>query len=224
MPTEVRVKRNRERRDRTRQELLEAAARVFARNGYHRPLVSDIVAEAGVGQGTFYRHFKGKREIFEALLEGFIAELFAEFSEMSAHLPESAREYRDASLAAIRRAAAIAERSRDICLLLIREAPAVDEEIAGIVSGIYDRFARLAQSYLDHAIARGFARPFRSDVIAQAIVGIGLRTVEAWLGGRYKDLPFEEVIRELVDFAFWGIGAGGSKSGKERGSLEPRKQ
>jgi len=51
------------RKDRTRAQLLEAAEQIFVRQGYHSTLVSDIVQQAGVGQGTFYRHFKSKRAV-----------------------------------------------------------------------------------------------------------------------------------------------------------------
>ena len=37
-----------------RAQLLEAARRVFARLGYHRAAVADIIAEASVARGTFY--------------------------------------------------------------------------------------------------------------------------------------------------------------------------
>jgi AcrR family transcriptional regulator len=47
----------------TRQELLRAAARLFAERGYHNTSVPDIVREAGVGHGTFYEYFGSRRAI-----------------------------------------------------------------------------------------------------------------------------------------------------------------
>jgi hypothetical protein len=70
---------------------------------------------------------------------------------------------------------------------------------------MYDRFAILAKSYLDHAIESGFVRPCRSEVVAQSIVGMGLRTAEMWLDGRYSEIPVDDLISELVDFAFNGL-------------------
>ena len=205
MPSTFRKKRDSERKERTRRELLKAATKVFARNGYHNTLVSDIVAQAGVGQGTFYRHFQNKREIFEALLDRFISELLNEFSDMSAHLPTNVTEYRQASLTAISRAARIVERNRELCLLFIREAPTV-EDIAEVLAGMYDRMAGLAKFYLDHAVANGFARPCNSEVVSQAIIGMGMRLVEAWLNRRYPESSPEELIKEVVDFVFQGLG------------------
>jgi AcrR family transcriptional regulator len=201
----LRKQREEERKRRTRKQLLDAAARVFIRKGYHNPNISDIVAEAGVGQGTFYRNFRDKRDIFETLLEGFISGLLGEFSEMSAHPPTHVREYRDASIQALRRMVRIVERNRKLVLLFIREAPAVDEHVAQVMGGMYDRFGELAKYYLDHAIKSGFVRPCRSEVIAQSIVGMGLRMAERWLDGRYSEIPVDDLIAELVEFAFKGL-------------------
>lgn len=46
-----------------RQELLGIAVELFAKNGYHKTKVSDIVRQAGVAQGTFYWYFKSKEAI-----------------------------------------------------------------------------------------------------------------------------------------------------------------
>lgn len=53
----------------TRRALLDAAARLFAENGYHDTSVPDIVQAAGVGHGTFYEYFGSRRQILLALTE-----------------------------------------------------------------------------------------------------------------------------------------------------------
>jgi AcrR family transcriptional regulator len=50
-----------------RGELLEAARRVFERDGYHGTAVSAIVAAAGLSQGAFYLYFGDKKAVFAAL-------------------------------------------------------------------------------------------------------------------------------------------------------------
>jgi AcrR family transcriptional regulator len=48
---------------------LEAARRVFERDGYHGTAVSAIVQTAGLSQGAFYLYFSDKRAVFAALQE-----------------------------------------------------------------------------------------------------------------------------------------------------------
>src|SRR5439155_664804 len=52
-----------------RGELLEAARRVFERDGYHAATVSSIVQLAGLSQGAFYLYFGDKKAVFAALQE-----------------------------------------------------------------------------------------------------------------------------------------------------------
>ena len=46
-----------------RRLLLQAAVRVFARNGYHAARISDIAEEAGVAYGLLYHYFDSKEEV-----------------------------------------------------------------------------------------------------------------------------------------------------------------
>jgi AcrR family transcriptional regulator len=215
MPSDLRKERDRERTEQRREALLDAAARVFVRHGYHRALISDIAAEAQVGQGTFYRHFADKRAIFEALLDRFLSAVFEGFSGMNANPPHDTRQYRDASIAAIRRAAQVMERDRALATLLLREAPTVDRVVEEKVHAAYAVLADIAQSFLERAVAEGFARPCRMTVVSQAIVGIGAWMANAWWAGRIHDVSLDDLIRELVDFAFLGIGVAETPSGGE---------
>lgn len=54
---------------RTRTELIAAAARVFARKGYHAASVDDVAQEAGFTKGAFYSNFESKDDVFAALVE-----------------------------------------------------------------------------------------------------------------------------------------------------------
>ena len=54
-----------------RQQLLDAAAWVFARKGYRAAAISDIIARAHVARGTFYLYFASKEQIFLAIVEEF---------------------------------------------------------------------------------------------------------------------------------------------------------
>jgi AcrR family transcriptional regulator len=54
--------------DERKEQILLAASAVIIRQGYDKTTMSDIADEAGVSRGTVYLYFKGKEELFEALL------------------------------------------------------------------------------------------------------------------------------------------------------------
>ena len=53
-------------RDVRRNNLLDAASRIFARQGYDAASLEDIAFEAGIGKPTIYRYFPSKEALFEA--------------------------------------------------------------------------------------------------------------------------------------------------------------
>jgi TetR/AcrR family transcriptional regulator, fatty acid metabolism regulator protein len=50
-----------------RRQILDAAVRVFARQGFHACRVSDIADEAGVAYGLVYHYFASKDEVLDTL-------------------------------------------------------------------------------------------------------------------------------------------------------------
>ena len=58
--------------EQTRRRILDAAARQFARKGYGRTRIADIVKEAGTTPTVFYSHFKTKRQLFTRTFAVFI--------------------------------------------------------------------------------------------------------------------------------------------------------
>lgn len=58
-----------EKRQARRLEILEAAARCFAREGFHRTSMEDIVCESKLSPGAIYCYFGGKHEIVAALAQ-----------------------------------------------------------------------------------------------------------------------------------------------------------
>jgi AcrR family transcriptional regulator len=66
------------RRERTRAALLEAAARVYARNGFAGATLDEVAAEAGYTKGAVYAHFGSKENLLIALLEEHFARDVAE--------------------------------------------------------------------------------------------------------------------------------------------------
>jgi AcrR family transcriptional regulator len=63
-----------ERTEVTRRKLLDAAKLVFAKDGFEAARLEDISAGAGYTRGAFYANFKGKEDIFFALLEEWVRE------------------------------------------------------------------------------------------------------------------------------------------------------
>ncbi len=58
-------------------EILDAAAELFAAKGYDETSTGDILDRVGIARGTLYYHFKSKEDILDALIERINAALIA---------------------------------------------------------------------------------------------------------------------------------------------------
>lgn len=56
-------------RDERKEQVLQAAAKVFARKGLADTTIVDIAAAAGISHGLAYRYFHSKEEVFATLVE-----------------------------------------------------------------------------------------------------------------------------------------------------------
>jgi len=52
-----------------RQQLLDVALGVFARNGYHETSMNALASEAGITKPVLYQHFESKHELFAQVLQ-----------------------------------------------------------------------------------------------------------------------------------------------------------
>jgi AcrR family transcriptional regulator len=67
----------------TRRRLLDAATAVVRREGARALTLEAVAAEAGVSKGGLLYHFKTKRELLDAMLDGWLEEFGAEIEAKS---------------------------------------------------------------------------------------------------------------------------------------------
>jgi AcrR family transcriptional regulator len=59
----------RARADARRRQIIEAALICFARRGFHKTTMQDVVKQSGLSPGSIYCHFAGKKDIIVAVVE-----------------------------------------------------------------------------------------------------------------------------------------------------------
>jgi TetR/AcrR family transcriptional regulator, fatty acid metabolism regulator protein len=127
-------------------QILEAAVRVFARNGYHTSRVADVAAEAGVAHGLVYHYFPSKAALLEAVFQETWQGLLEELRRLEGS-GDTAREQ-------LRKVAAIVlrtwRRDPDLIRVLVREvarSPQLQDqaEAVGDVLGVIERIVARGQ-------------------------------------------------------------------------------
>ena len=168
----------------TRDRILDGALDVFARKGYHRAIVDDIVRASGTSKGAVYHHFPNKEAVFVALVDDF-AELLASRLAAAVGARQGALDKVDAALTAVLTTFADNERlARLILLEAVSLGPAYQRKRAEVA----DRFAALIQGYLDAAVADGSLPAVDTRVATLAWLGAVNEIVVQWLHGAVGDV------------------------------------
>ena len=79
-------------RDRRRNEIIDAAGRVFAARGYSDTTMDAVAAEAELSKGTLYLYFENKEALFLANASRLAARVLAEFQAILADAAETGLE------------------------------------------------------------------------------------------------------------------------------------
>ncbi len=69
-----------ESRERTRTQIVKAAAAEFARNGFAATSIEDVVERAGYTRGAFYSNFASKDDLFLAVMDAGVAHAASDFA------------------------------------------------------------------------------------------------------------------------------------------------
>jgi TetR/AcrR family fatty acid metabolism transcriptional regulator len=168
----------------TRERILDGALDVFARKGYHRAIVDDIVRASGTSKGAVYHHFPNKEAVFAALVDDF-AELLVSRVATAVSTRHGALAKVDGALtAALTTFADNEQLARLILLEAVSLGPAYQHKRAEVAA----RFAMLIQGYLDEAVADGTLPAVDTRVATLAWLGAVNEIVVQWLHGGLRDL------------------------------------
>ncbi len=120
-----------------RRQIMDAAIRCFAREGFHRTTMQDIVRETGLSAGAIYRYFRSKEDIVAAIAAEHPAAAAAAFAEVSAVDDVGAALRRLAGVSLGRLADPEEQQWRRVTVQVWGEALR-DERVMGIVRGGID--------------------------------------------------------------------------------------
>src|SRR6266545_284207 len=164
-------------RGETRDRILRAALEVFARKGYHRAVVDDIVRASRTSKGAVYHHFPNKEALFLALVDEFSARL----AEAVATAVEGSHGALGKVEAALRAGLLTFARHRELARIILLESVSLGSAYEAKRAEVHRRFAALIQAYLDQAMAEGSIPPVDTRVatLAWLELVIDLKTARA---------------------------------------------
>ena len=153
----------------TRQRLIDAAARLFARKGYAASSVAAIGEEAGVSRGLVNFHFTTKEKLLHAVIEQLAGEL------QEGMFPADPPSDPLAALAVLIGAHHdfLVQRSDRARLLFRLQAEALDPELGlHAFADLHQRWVERTRPWWDAAVADGRIDPsLRHDAVVTFVLG-----------------------------------------------------
>ncbi|HEV2404592.1 MAG TPA: helix-turn-helix domain-containing protein [Ktedonobacterales bacterium] len=178
-----------------RNQLLDTARRLFAAKGVENTTIKDIADEAGVAQGLLYHYFRGKDDLFWAIIGRDNP-----FPMMSDVFMRAGDRPEDEVMveAGLRIYALLAERSETF-RIVARELTTRAEIQQGFIVA-RSMALGVITGYLETRIAAGKLRPHNPDVTARMLMG-------SIAAGYLLGMPTEAYVREVVGTLLRGVAA-----------------
>jgi TetR/AcrR family fatty acid metabolism transcriptional regulator len=185
-----------------RRVILDAAVRVFARDGFHTSRVGDIAEEAGVAHGLLYHYFSSKDEVLLTVFSENWSDLLVRFEAV-----EASEEPADEKLRGLVKILLRTWRNDPALVTVMVREVGRSPHLATQVDDIGRGFA-VIQRVVEQGQADGVFRPDIDPLLASWVIYGGLEEIlTGWVMGRLPDGD-EEVARAertIVDLVCGGL-------------------
>ena len=175
-------------------EIIDAAAKVFARRGYHGASTQDIADVLGMRQASLYYYFDSK----DAALEAVCAEGLADYAERAQQILRGPGRAADkVAKLVFQHLAPMAERL-DFTLVFLGERRFLPAQARRRIRAIERRYERIIERVIEQGVEAG---EFRTDLDPRmatlALLGLG-NSAAAWYG-REPGATLERITSNYID-------------------------
>jgi AcrR family transcriptional regulator len=164
-----------EKKARTRAQLIDAAATVFARRGFVAASLDEVAEEAGLTKGAVYSNFDSKEELFQAVIDERLNQPMMDAADL---IEETGGTIEQQAMEGARMYSAVVQQERDLFLLAL-EYDVYCARHPEFAASSRDRRAHVADLIADHAQKSGVTMPLSPIEMATVMTalsqGMGLQ-------------------------------------------------
>ena len=188
-----------------KQQIFDAALKVFSQKGFDQATIPDIAQEAEVAVGTIYNYYQSKHDLLLSIIKDYIVtESLTGLLEQS---PKSDAATFLSSL--INERLTIGLANTDAMQLLMSEIRRDPELLRQYTEQVVRPTFKLLEEQLESRIARDTYHPSNIRVVVRALIGmiIGLVIISGIEGetGLLRRIPRQELASEVTKLILEGI-------------------
>ncbi|MGI6435903.1 MAG: TetR/AcrR family transcriptional regulator [Syntrophomonadaceae bacterium] len=176
-----------------REHLLQCSLQLFVDKGYFNTAIRDIIAESGIGTGTFYNYFIDKEDVLKALLMEFADQIISSISQyylIEENLLERFIETKRITMEVF----AQNEKLSDI----YSRVAGASEQIDQCIKVFEDKLLEFYSKNIAYGIRKGVFKDIAIDPTAHAILATEKFLLYKWVV--LKAITKEEMIEMVVSF------------------------
>ncbi len=191
-----------------RQQILEHAASLFGREGYHATSISNIIQSAGIARGTFYLYFRNKRAIFDELLDYLVIQIRKRIKTVD--ISPGTASPREQLLDNITRVIELLADNRALLSILLEGAVGLDKGFADKLNDFYEQIAHTIDLSLQLGQEMNLVRVCDTRTAALVAVG-GLKEVlHDMLRTEDEGVDIRDLAGRILDIYSRGVLVGGA--------------
>jgi TetR/AcrR family fatty acid metabolism transcriptional regulator len=199
----VRTATNRIEKNHKYHQILEAAVKVFARQGFHQSTVAQIAKEAGVADGTIYLYFKNKDDILVQFFSFRAKQVFESFREEVDRAQTSLDKLRNV----VRRHLAEFQRDRDGAVVYQVETHQNSRLAEAQIREMSQMYRDLISEIVEQGQQEGMIRKdLYVGLVKRFIIGSVDEVINTWLHSD-EEYDLVSMADPLVELFIKGIGS-----------------
>jgi TetR/AcrR family fatty acid metabolism transcriptional regulator len=185
------------------QRILEAAVKVFAKQGFYQSTISQIAKEAGVADGTIYLYFKNKDDILVHFFSYKTKQVFERFRKEV----EKGKTAKDKLINLVRHHLKVFQRNRDMAVLYQAETHQTSRLAEDQIKEMSKMYLDIISEIVEMGQQDGSIRKdLYMSLVKRIIIGSVDEVINTWLhsDGKYDLVSMAD---PLVELFIRGIGS-----------------
>jgi TetR/AcrR family fatty acid metabolism transcriptional regulator len=183
-------------------DILEAAVKVFASNGYHKAQISKIAEIAGVATGSVYVYFENKESILLKIFEQLWEKLFDELKIVSETQNLSPLERIDAMIDLV---FDVFTENPSLAIVFVNEQNHLQRSNHDGFTSFYEKFLDLGEEVIKEGMKKGLFSPsIDLNVFRYYLLG-GIRNLLQHWAQDPKDFPLNKIRQNIKLLTKHGI-------------------
>lgn len=186
----------------TREKIMEAATQIMVERGSTDFQMSEVSARCKLSKGSLYYYFEDKSALIRAIFDRAVDELVDEVESVVAKAPSA----KDSIVGLMQALANGLQPGSPLALAMTHRSSSATNELLSATESRVTRITSILSAQFERAKGEGLVRPDVNTRLGAATIAGAFMAYEYVLPASKSEGDMGELVNELIDLVFSGIG------------------